>query len=372
MADMSRTRSALETICLRLGALAFSLFAFGIFMLFAGKNPKTAFENMFEGSFGSWTSIQFTLKSAAPLLLTALCVALPAQLGMVVIGGEGAVVMGGLTAALVGLAFADSGPWMALTMMVLAGGLAGGLWITLVGGLRYFRGVNETLCSLLLNYIAIALLNHFVEGPFKDPESLNKPSTRPLEDSHMLGTIPGMDVHWGLAYGVLACIVCYFLIRHTTFGFAVRTTGGNIRAGRIVGLSVGALTLIVSFMGGAAAGVAGMVDVAAVNGQANAALIAGYGYAGILVSFMARHNPLAIIPVSILMGGILASGDLLQSRMQLPDATVRVLQGIMFITILFSESLYGKLAIFQPREPKRDPPETKPAMVSGTEGVSVA
>jgi simple sugar transport system permease protein len=305
---------------------------------------------MYQGSFASWTSLQFTLKSAAPLLLTALCTALPAQLGMVMIGGEGAVLMGGLAAALVGLQFEGSSPYVALIMMLLAGALVGGLWITLAGALRYYRGVNETISSLLLNYIAIALLNHCVEGPFKDPESLNKPSTRPLADEHMLGSIPGMDVHWGLAYGVLACIFCYVLIQHTTFGFAVRTAGGNVRAGRIVGLSVGALTLIVSFMAGAFAGIAGMVDVAAVNGQANSALIAGYGYAGILVSFIARHNPLAIIPVSILMGGILASGDLLQSRMHLPDAATRVLQGILFVVILTSESLYGRFAIFQAKE----------------------
>jgi ABC-type uncharacterized transport system permease subunit len=366
-----RVLQTMETVCLRTGAIVLSLLLFGVFIALDGKSPIAAFANMYQGSFASWTSIQFTLKSAAPLLLTALCTALPARLGMVVIGGEGAVLMGGLGAALTGLAFEGSGPWTALTMMLLAGALAGGIWIMLVGALRYFRGVNETISSLLLNYIAIALLNHFVEGPFKDPDSLNKPSTRPLADDHMLGPIPGMDVHWGLAYGVVACVFCYFLIQHTTFGFAVRTTGGNIRAGRVVGLSVGRLTLIVSFMAGAAAGVAGMVDVAAVNGQANAALVAGYGYAGILVAFIARHNPLAIIPVALLLGGILASGDLLQSRMQLPDAATRVLQGIMFMVILSSESLYGRFKIFQAREPSGGPltPSEKP--VPSAEGLAV-
>lgn len=362
---------------LRIGALAVSLFLFGVFIKCTGKSPLDAFANMYKGAFSSWTAFQFTLTSAAPLLLTALCTALPARLGMVIIGGEGALLMGGLAAALVGLACENCGPYTALIAMLLAGAAAGGLWIMLAGALRYYRGVNETISSLLLNYIAIALLNHCVEGPFKDPESLNKPSTRPLADEHQLGSIFGMDVHWGLAYGVIACVVCYFLIQHTTFGFAVRTTGANIRAGRIVGLSVGALTLIVSVMAGAAAGVAGMVEVAAVNQQANASLVSGYGYAGILVAFIARHNPLAIIPVAVLMGGIMASGNLLQTNMKLPDATVKVLQGIMFIVILTSESLYGRFKIFQARETTEKPntPEKKddgkPVAAPGQGGLAV-
>ena len=88
--------------------------------------------------------------------------------------------------------------------MVLAGMAAGGLWIALAGGLRHYRGVNETISSLLLFYIALAILNHLVEGPLRDPASLNKPSTHEIGDANMLGTIPGIDVHWGLAFGMVA------------------------------------------------------------------------------------------------------------------------------------------------------------------------
>lgn len=120
-----------------------------------------------------------------------------------------------------------------------------------------------------------------------------------------------------------------------------------MRAARLVGLPVGTLVVGSCFLGGAAAGLAGMVEVAAVHGAANASVIAGYGYAGILVAFIARHNPLAVVPVAILLGGINASGGMLQRRLDLPDATVLVLQGIAFMTILASETLYGRLRIFQ-------------------------
>src|SRR5205085_9808688 len=146
--------------------------------------------------------------------------------------------------------------------------------------------------------------------------------------------MPGMDGHWGLAFGVVAALLDYVLIHHTTFGFAARIAGGNVRAAKVVGLGVGRLILIACFLAGAAAGLAGMVEVAAVQGRTNANLAAGYGFTGILVAFLARHNPLAIIPVAILLGGIGASGGLLQRRLGLPDASVLVLQGIIFVFVL--------------------------------------
>jgi simple sugar transport system permease protein len=233
--------------------------------------------------------------------------------------------------------------------MALAGLICGGLWIGSVGALRHYRGVNETISSLLLNYIAIALLNHLVSGPMKDPTSLNKPSTYPIPDVDMLGKIPGTRVHYGLIYGLIACVIAYFLIQRTTFGFAARTAGGNIRAARIAGLPVGKLTMAICFLAGSCAGLAGMVEVAAVQGRANESLNANYGYSGILVAFIARHNPLAATLVAILLGGILASGGILQRVHNLPDATVLVFQGLVFLVVMYSESLYGRFPIFKER-----------------------
>ena len=133
----------------------------------------------------------------------------------------------------------------------------------------------------------------------------------------------------------------------TTFGFAARVTGGNFRAALAQGLPVGRLIVVCSAIAGACAGLAGFFEVAAIQGRANASLAAGYGFTGILVSFLARHNPLAIPPVAILFGGIVASGGLIQRRMGLPDATVLVLQGLIFVVLLMSETLYGRFSIFQ-------------------------
>ena len=323
------------------------MIVFGIFMAALGQNPLEIYALIYKGGFASAFSWQNTLSRAAPLILTALCVALPAQAGLMVIGGEGAVVLGGLAAAIVGHLLGGAAPTGAKIAMTVGGMLVGGLWIALAGALRQYRGVNETISSLLLTYVAVALFNHFVEGPLRDPSSLNKPSTASIGGANMIGNLPGLDVHWGLAFGVVFCLAMYVLVRYTTYGFSLRIVGGNPRAARLAGLPVGALVLTACLLGGAAAGLAGAVEVAAVHGTANASLIAGYGYAGIVVAFIARQNPIAIVPVAVLVGGLSASGGMLQRRLDLPDATVLVLQGIAFMLILGSEALYGRLKPFR-------------------------
>ena len=341
----ARQQEIVAALCLPAGALVVSLLVFGVFVACSGANPFAAYSLMYTGGFGTWFSWQNTLQRAAPLILTALCTAIPAHLGLVIIGGEGALVLGGLGAAVTALQFSGGTPWLVQLAMALAGMVAGGVLILVAGALRHYRGVNETISSLLLTYIAIAVFNHLVEGPMRDPASLNKPSTAALSETHMLGLLPGMEVHWGLVYGLLACVVIYVLMSRTVFGFAARMAGGNARAAQLSGLPIGRLILTGCFLAGAAAGLAGMVEVAAVHGRANASLAVGYGYTGILVAFLARHHPLAIIPVAILLGGIGASGGLLQRRLGLPDATVLVLQGILFVVILASESLRDRLQL---------------------------
>jgi simple sugar transport system permease protein len=181
----------------------------------------------------------------------------------------------------------------------------------------------------------------------KDPASLNKPSSYPIPDEKMLQPLGGTLVHWGLVFGIVFCAVAWFLIQKTTFGFQIRTIGANVRAAQLVGLPVGAITLVTCFIAGAAPGLAGMVEVAAVHGRANESLNAWYGYGGILVAFLARQNPLGCMLVSVLLGGILASGGILQRAHRLPDATILVFQGIVFLTVLYSESLYGRFKLFR-------------------------
>jgi len=357
-------QQALENLLLPLLALAAALLLFGAFVWFDGKSPTEAWALLFRGAFGDAFSWQNSLQRAAPLMLTALAVALPARAGLTVIGGEGALVLGALGCAALPYAMPLPGHALGTALVLLAGALLGGLWVALAGLLRQWRGVNETISSLLLGYIAIALFKHLVEGPLRDPASLNKPSTRPLDQGLLIGAIaPDSvlgDVHWGLVLGLALCLLAGLWLSFSASGFALRVVGGNARAARLVGLPADRLIVMACLAGGACAGLAGAVEVAAVHQSANVAVIAGLGYTGILVSFVARHNPWAIPPVALLFGGFAAAGSLLQRRLGLPDASVLVLQGFAFVTILAAEALRGRLwQLLLTLRPQ--PPATPPA-----------
>jgi len=336
-----------EDLALPVLALAGALLCFGLFVWLAGKSPVQAWALLFKGAFGDAFSWQNSLQRASPLMLTALAVALPGRAGLTVIGGEGALVLGALACAALPLGFTPPANAWGSALLLAASAATGAAWVALAGALRQWRGVNETISSLLLGYIAIALFKHTVEGPLRDPASLNKPSTPPLAEGLRIGAIaPDSllgDVHWGLAIGLLACLLAGVWLSFTANGFAMRVVGGNARAARLVGLDANRLVVLACAVGGACAGLAGGIEVAAVHTAANASLIAGLGYTGILVSFVARHNPWAIPPVALLFGGFGAAGSLLQRRMDLPDASVLVLQGFAFVLILAAEALRGRL-----------------------------
>ena len=350
-APILRLGPTAETAAIVAGALLVSAVLFSIFLLVLGKNPLDFFALVWRGGFGSSFSFQNSLQRAAPLILTGLAFAIPARIGLTMIGAEGALALGGFGAAAIAIPLITHGvpPIITMPAMALCAMTVGAFWISLAGWLRHARAVNETISSLLLSYIAIAIMNFFVEGALRDPGSANKPSTMPIGKDYMVGPIPGTSVHWGLAFGIGLAVILHILMTRTTFGFAARVTGGNPRAALAQGLPVGKLIITCCAIAGACAGLAGYFEVAAIHGQANASLVAGYGFTGILVSFLARHNPLAIVPVAIMFGAIQASGGLIQRRLEMPDATALVLQSIIFVVLLTSETLYGRFAIFRPR-----------------------
>ena len=330
-----------ETAAITAGALLAALVLFALFLLANGLDPLAVYSVLWLGGFGTPFSLQATLTQAAPLMLTALCTAIPARAGLLVIGGEGALVAGGVFAVLAGVAAAGLPAGVVTVAICTAGAMA--------GALKHLRGVNETISTLLLNYIAIAVLNHLVSGPMRDPAVSLKATSWPIPPDAMVGNLPGIGVHWGLAFGVIACLAAFALLKYTVFGFSVGVLGGNVRAAQLVGLPIGRLTLLVCALGGAAAGLAGAVEIVAVHGAASSSLAVGFGYGGILVAFLARQNPLAIIFFAVLVGGISASGGLMQRRFDLPDAATQVLQGMIFVCVLASSALYGRFKPLQAR-----------------------
>jgi simple sugar transport system permease protein len=333
---------SLESLLLSLAALAVAAILFGGFVALQGHDPLAVYQTLYLGGFGTRFSIENTLTQAAPLLLTALCTLIPARVGLLVIGGEGAVVLGGLGAVLAGVALASAPASIGTILTVSAGALAGGFWIAAAAALKHMRGVNETISTLLMNYIAIALMNHLISGPIRDFSQTLKAQSWSIPNPFMVGNIPGWSVHWGLVIGLTFCVLLHLVLRHTTLGFSFDILGGNRRAAQMAGLPIGRLMLLACFLGGAAAGIAGAVEIVAVHGAASESLVVGLGYTGILVAFLARQNALAVLLVALLLGGISASGGLLQRRFDMPHAVTTVLQGLIFICVLASNALAGR------------------------------
>lgn len=347
---MTSIQARREAFAIPIIAVVGASVLFAAFCARVGASPLGVFVSIYKAGFGSWYSWQNSLLRAAPLMLCGLATALPARAGVITVGNEGAFVMGGLASAAAGLATASGPAWLCLTSMALAGAFAGGAWIALAAGLQHYRGVNAVIGSLLLNYIGIAILLQLVEGPMRDPGSLNFPATYAIPDDHQLGHIAGTRVHYGFLFGVIACLAAWFLLDRTAWGMKVKIAGGNPRTARLIGLPLGKLVLAASFLGGACAGLAGMVEVAAIHGRASQAIAAGYGYVGILVAFLARQSPLRVLIVSIALGAVLASGGVLQRSHELPDATITVFEGIAFLSVLVGEALSGRLTFLAPRK----------------------
>lgn len=345
----ARFYSTLEAVVLSTAAILVTMILFGGFVALFGVNPFDVYYVLYLGGFARQISLENTLTQAAPIMLTALCTAIPARAGLLVIGGEGALVMGGLAAVLVGVNLVGVPFVPGVAIMMAAGAIAGGSWIASAGLLRQRRGVNETISTLLMNYIAIAVLLHLVSGPIRDFDQALKASSWSVPETLRVGTLPGLDVHWGLGVGVVVCILLYVVMRRSAFGFGVDVLGGNQRAAQMAGLPIDRMVILCCFMGGAAAGLAGTLEVVAVHGFASDSLAVGFGYAGILVAFLARQHPLGIIVIAILLGAISASGGLMQRRFDLPDATTLVLQGMLFMVVLASNTLYGRIKFLQPR-----------------------
>jgi len=331
-------RRAAAWVTLTLSALLVSLLLFGGIIALAGVDVGAAYAALSQGAVAAVTDWRSTGQHAAPLMLTALCVALPARLGLLVVGGEGALALGGVAALSTGMMLLGAPVGVTQLGMTLAAMATGGIWTALAGGLRYYRGVNETLGSLILAYAGIAIAECILAA------------SSPVEHAaarHDLAA--AADLSLELLCGVTACILAHLLIQRTPFGFAVRAAGGNPRAARSVGLPLGRLVLLTCFIGGAAAGLAGLAETATLRTMTDRSLLAGYGCSGIVVAFIARHQPLAIIPAALLLGVIKVSTETLQFHSGLPDTTMLVLQAIVFTTILAGS------AVFDQRQPATEP-----------------
>ncbi len=317
-----------------------ALIAGSVIMLFAGEHPFTVYREMVEGAFGTGYRRSETLVKTIPLLLTGLGVSVAFRMQLWNIGAEGQLYFGAIFATWVALyGFPAAGPWVMIPVMMAAGMVGGALWAGVPGLLRGYLGVNETITSLMLNYVAILFADWLVHGPWKNPQGFGFPGTATFARATYLPTWGTTRVHLGLVFGLVAAVLLFFVLQRTRWGYEISIAGHSERAAKYAGMATARNIVIVMMVSGALAGLAGMSELAGIGHSLQRELSPGYGYTAIIVAWLGRLNPFLIIIVSLLLASLIVGGEQIQLSLGLPSAIAPMLQGIILFFLLGGDLL---------------------------------
>ncbi len=312
-----------------------TLTVFGAFVLLKGVNPVEMYRDVWLSTFANGQSLQRILVRFAPLMLTALAVAVPARAGLINVGGEGQIVIGAVAAGGIALATDQRLPGgLVLVLMLIAAALAGAAWAGIAAVLKLTVGVNEAITTLLLNYIALDVLLYLIYDSWKDPHGSGQPASRPLAEAARLPLLGGTVVNAGLIVALVALVAVWFALERTAWGFRLRVVGGNSEAGRRAGLPVKRLLLSALLVGGALAGIAGMVHFGGTELKLRTGMTMNFGYIGFLASWLAAHKPGRVALAALLLAAIALAADSLQLDSGLPAASANVLMAVTLLVVL--------------------------------------
>jgi simple sugar transport system permease protein len=311
-----------------------SLVLTGMLLAVFNANPFATYAAMFRGAFGSWRAFTETLVKAIPLTLTGLGVALAFKLRFWNIGAEGQLTLAGVAAAWVAI-FWDS--WVPAPLLlpaaVLMGCLAGAAWAGIPALLKTKLGVDETLVTLMLNYVAILFSEYLYYGPWRDPHGYGFPGTRPFPEAAWMPRLAGR-AHLGLVFGLVLAVVLWFVLNRTRWGFELKIIGNSPLAARYQGIAVERNIVLAILLSGAICGLAGVGEVTGISRRLQQGLSLGYGFTAIIVAWMAQLNPLAVPFVAVLMAALLVGGDQVQMMMKLPSSMGTLMQGMILFPML--------------------------------------
>jgi simple sugar transport system permease protein len=307
----------------------------GLLVQLSGYSAAKAFGAILDGSFGGSYPISQTLAAAIPLATIALGTSVAFRIQLWNIGGEGQFYMGAFGATAVELIGGPAG-WptpLLLSAMLIAGFIAGAAWALVPAWLRAWHGVNEIITTLMLNYVGILWVNYLVYGPWKDPQGHNFPFSPRFPDNATFARMGDGQLHTGLLVPIVAALVLMVVMARTRWGYELRVVGENAEAARYAGINVRRTMLSAMLVSGGMAGIAGMVQVAGIIHLLNGQLSNSYGYTAIIVAWLARLHPLAVLLVSVLFGA-LVNGGFAVSQEGIPQALGAVLQGMILFFVL--------------------------------------
>lgn len=340
--DLSRFNAI--TVPLIAGGLGLLVGAF--ILLALGANPLDAYVAMAQGAFGSSNAFADTLVKAGPLLFVGIGTCIAYRAGVINIGGEGQIVMGGIFATGLALAFQAAPAILLVPMGLFAGCLGGAFWAGIAGVLKIRFRVNEVLSTIMLNSIAGFIMTFLLTGMWIDPTTLDNaikiPQTQRMPNASDLWRLVPTRFHIGILLAVLLAVLAYVLLWRTTIGFRIRAVGANPRAARYAGMGVERYQLLAFLLSGALSGLAGAVELYGVTHRLfSDGSILGFtgnaGFNGIVAALFGGLHPVGTIPAAILFGALLVGANQLQRTIQVPSAFVVTLDGLIVVFVVASQ-----------------------------------
>ncbi len=291
-----------------------------------GKNPLQGYAALLQGSLGDMGKLGKTLERACPLIFTSLAAVFAYKCGVFNLGGEGQFIMGACATATVVFGLGLNGP-VALALGLVAGVVVGGVWGLLPGIMKVTRGLNEMITTIMLNYVALYLMEFVFKNLYSDK---GLPKTIAIPTGARLPDVAG--IHLGVVIAIVLGVAIWYVLFRTSFGFKIRATGMNQVAARVNGFPVRSLVLLSFVISGAVAGLGGSVELL---GRAPFRLAdgfgSGFGFDGVAIALIAQLNPLASIVVAILFGILSTGGTMMQSVIGVPTAIIDIIRGMIII-----------------------------------------
>ena len=316
------------------GAIMLSLVVSGVLLFIGGTSPVEGFIVLFKGAFGSRYAFEDALLKATPIFLCSLGVATAFRLQVWNIGAEGQFALGAVGATWMALSFPDAPAIYILPAMVVTAMIAGGFWGLIPAVLRQKLRTNEIIVTLMMNYIAILILDYLVYGIWKDPASFGFPMTAEFSEAAIVGRIGTSNYSWGLLHCVVLGTMLWIFLRFTRVGYEIKAAGDNVRAAKYAGIPYDRLVMLVMVISGALAGWAGFLEASSTVNRLQPSIMSGYGYTAIVVAWLARLNPLYIGIASFMLAGLRVGVEALQLDLQIPAAFGGIIEGLILLTVL--------------------------------------
>src|SRR6266545_5020263 len=343
---MQSRLSSLFDALLPVIATVAALIVGAVMLIFLKVNPIIAYKALWVGAFGSSNAFAETLVKATPLLLVGLGICISFRGDVINIGGEGQMIMGAILATWVGLTVTSLPGWLVITLAMLAGFLGGAVWGGIPGLLKAYFRVNEILSTVMMNAIAVQLMNFLLRGPLIDPSQAQLaskiPQTARLLEIFRLPRFVPTRLHLGALIAVILAVLVYILLWRTTLGYRIRAVGQNPNASRYAGIKVPRYVVLALLFSGAFAGLAGATQVFGVNyrmitdGSASG-FTGSAGFNGIVAALFGQLHPIWSIPASILFGALLVGANSMQRVVQVPSALITALNGLVVVFVVSSE-----------------------------------